>query len=258
MRRPLHAERKERGRMRLAVGWFGSKSLPEIAYAIPKLALPEDVALAFSILVGKTSFSDEGARQLLEVKIRLSPAELSVSTEGWSKAAEWAKFWQRPKILKLYCVAHKEMTDAKWAVCPKTTNACGSQNKISHPKSSSSFAALQALYRTDRRSAYYNASAKRGITTDVSDRKRRITKQKKLRRNNRPKLVDDDDGDDVPPSTSSKELPKKVRGFIELIFYKFILLVFLEGKREASEASKQQHSGIEESAHSRCMTWQQF
>jgi hypothetical protein len=81
------------------------------------------------------------------------------------------------------------MTDATWAACPRTTNACESQNKISHAKSSSTFAALQTLYRTDRRSAYYNAAAKRGITTGVSDRKRRITNQKKLRRINRPKLM---------------------------------------------------------------------
>lgn len=161
------------------------KVFKKIAYGIPKLALPEDVALAFSILIGKASFSDEDARQLLEGKIQLSPAELTVSTDGWSKATEWAKFWQRPKILKLYSVAHKDMTDATWAVCPRTTNACESQNKISHAKSSSTFAALQTLYRTDRRSAYYNAAAKRGITTGVSDRKRRITNQKKLRRINR-------------------------------------------------------------------------
>jgi len=187
------------------------KVFEKIAYFIPKIEIEEEVSLAFSILIGDTPFDDEEAMELLVNKVECSKDQLVVSTVGWNKAAEWAKFWTRPKILKMFTKAFTEMTDADWEICPRTTNACESQNKISNSKSTALISTLRNLYLTDRRSAHYNICAERGITTGVSETKRKLVNQKRNTRNSRPRLVLEEEHEDNVSTFVPVSQPKKVK-----------------------------------------------
>ena len=102
----------------------------KIAYAIPVLESRKEVMLALRILSGKVSFDDIAVHDLLTIKIRLDETEMEACAEGWKEAEHWAVFWSKEKVVKMFTKACKDMTDAEWNSCPRTTNAVESQNAL--------------------------------------------------------------------------------------------------------------------------------
>jgi hypothetical protein len=91
---------------------------------MPYLEHKIDVLLAFDIF--NTAQPLIKARNFME----LTDEELLVKTDGWEKAKNWADWWIRSRILKMFTKSWKTMDDVDWAACPSTTNAIESHNKI--------------------------------------------------------------------------------------------------------------------------------
>ena len=144
----------------------------KIAYKIQFLERQEDVCLAFDILTGTKELQEA------EAFIHLTEEELSVNTEKWVGAVNWANWWQRPRIVKMFTKCFKDMTDAVWGQCPNTTNAIESHNKISNAKTTLLVSALAHFYRVDKRTTLRMLAAEMGIrigdTMATKKRKKRL------------------------------------------------------------------------------------
>ncbi len=71
------------------------------------------------------------------------------------------------------------MTDADWEICPTTTNAVESQNKLSQVKSNHLTSMLGNYYRTDRNWVYRNRAAEEGIGIGLSQDQRKVVNKKR-------------------------------------------------------------------------------
>ena len=175
----------------------------KIAYEIPLLETKKEVTLAFNILRRKVSFDQIEARDFLTLKIKLDGDEMeTTNAEGWEKAEHWAEFWTRDKVVKMFTKAFKEMTDADWNICPRTTNAVESQNALGKINSKTFLTVVENLYETDRNNAYSEVAAARGIKTGTTEKKRAIKNQKRKSKIYRPRVQKEDDS--APPSKKKK------------------------------------------------------
>ena len=190
----------------------------KIAYKIPYLEHQEDVTLAFTILTGKAKMSLPEAKKLLIETVGLTKQQLTVDS-SWSKATDWAKFWQRPKIAKMFTKAFKEMCDADWEICAKTTNAVESQNKLSKVDTSALLPVLESLYSTDRQNAYREVAVKNGISTGVSEAKRTTQNKKKSIARKKPKVKTEEDEDVLETSLTDATSSATVRVFVSFFCY---------------------------------------
>ena len=153
----------------------------KIAYNIPRLESQSDVLLSFDILSG---VADVGEASCF---ISLNEEEKAVNTSGWVGATEWEEWWSRPRHVKMFTKSFKDMTDADWRACPRTTNAVESHNKISNAKTSLLICALEHYYRIDKRSAYQTLAAQLGIAVGTKAQKRKRLNDKRRSRRLRAK-----------------------------------------------------------------------
>ena len=117
----------------------------------------------------------------------MNEEEKAVNTSGWVGATEWAEWWSRPRHVKMFTKSFKDMTDADWRACPRTTNAVESHNKISNAKTSLLICALEHYYRIDKRSAYQTLAAQLGIAVGTKAQKRKRLNDKRRSRRLRAK-----------------------------------------------------------------------
>lgn len=153
------------------------KIFKKIAYNIPRLDNQSDVLVSFDILSGVAEIAEASSF------LSLNEEELAASTTGWVAAEEWAEWWSRPRHVKMFTRSFKEMTDADWLACPRTTNAVESHNKISNAKTSLLICALEHYYRIDKRSAYQTLAAQLGVAVGTKAQKRkRLNDKRRTRR----------------------------------------------------------------------------
>ena len=171
-----------------------------IAFKIPTLEQQKDVKLAFKVLCGDAPL--ESINHIFKFK----DTELSIKTDNWHKAKNWSDLWQKDRIVKMFLKSFKELCDADWLLCPTTTNAVESHNKISHTKTTLLVANLETYYRIDKRAAYNTLAASMGIKIgdldDVKDKKKR--NREIVRRRKRQVRLVADDGDKEIESTNKK------------------------------------------------------
>ncbi len=184
----------------------------KIGYMIPKLVKKDTVDVAFDIL--------SGVKPLNACKfINLTEDELAVNTEKWSAAKKWAKWWRQPRVAKMFTKSFKEMTVADWDICPRTTNAVESHNKVGKTNTTILSQSLEKWYRIDKDSVYKTMAAQRGIRVGVTEEKRkRMNDNQRRHRRKKPKLSCDDDDDndedeiDEESAKDSKKKPKPKKG----------------------------------------------
>jgi hypothetical protein len=164
----------------------------KIAYKIPDLVSASDVTFAFELLKGEQPFSEEESQQFLLETIGLDQEEASVNNEEWIASKCWADWWMKPRTLKMFSKAYKEMTDADWALFPNNTNAVESQNRLSQINTNKLLNVVRQYYTTDKNSIYKSLAAGNGIGAGPSAEKRKATNiQRQIsRRNKRPKRSD--------------------------------------------------------------------
>ncbi len=156
--------------------------------------------------------------------IRLTDDELTIDTQGWDRATSWVKWWSRNKVLRMFSKPVSEMTDADWNICPKTTNAVESQNKLSQVKSNHLIAMLGNYYRTDRNWVYRNRAAEEGIGIGLSQDQRKVQnkkrqKSRKSKNKRNIQMVEDDqrldsDDDEINSESPSTEIDPFIGQFI--------------------------------------------
>jgi len=111
-----------------------------------------------------------------------------VEPSSWNKAKAWAKWWNRPRIVKMFTKSFKEMSDADWELAPKTTNAVEAHNKISNSSHSSLLNVnLEHWYRVDRGHCYDTIAAAAGIPIGVPLETREKKNAARRRKRNKPK-----------------------------------------------------------------------
>ena len=182
----------------------------KIAYKIQFLERQEDVCLAFDILTGTKELQEA------EAFIHLTEEELSVNTEKWVGAVNWANWWQRPRIVKMFTKCFKDMTDAVWGQCPNTTNAIKSHNKISNAKTTLLVSALEHFYRVDKRTTLRMLAAEMGIRigNTMATKKRKKTARRRRRLRSK-KEMEVDQNEQTPTSIqhlSSSEISEDENG----------------------------------------------
>jgi hypothetical protein len=114
----------EKTLVKVCVDESAQKLFRKIICKMPYLEHKTDMLLAFDIF--NTAQPLIKARNFME----LTDEELLVKTDGWEKAKNWADWWIRSRILKMFTKSWKTMDDVDWAACPSTTNAIESHNKI--------------------------------------------------------------------------------------------------------------------------------
>ncbi len=126
-----------------------------IAYKIPDLTEESQVFAAFDILSGETLLDDEEAMRFLTETLGITDEKkLGADTSKWSAAKKWTEWWITQKHLKMFTNSFREMTDAEWDYCPKTTNAVESQNKLCKLNSTLFQTLMEKFYRMDKKCAY--------------------------------------------------------------------------------------------------------
>lgn len=190
---------------------FSREVFKKIAFKIPTLEHQKDVKLAFKVLCGETPLDS------VNHIFKFSQTELSVKTDNWYKAKKWSEWWQKDRIIKMFSKSFKEMCDADWALCPTTTNAVESHNKISHTKTTLLVANLETYYRIDKRAAYNTLAASIGIKIgdpdDIKKRKKENRETLRRRRKREICLVADDDND----ATEIQSCNKRPRGTTDTV-----------------------------------------
>lgn len=182
---------------------LSKKVFKKLAYALPELETKKEVTLVFNILSRKVDFDQIEARDFLTLKMEMERAEVEdMNTEGWEKAGPWAEFWAREKVVKMFTKAFKEMTEADWDICPRTTNAVESQNVLGKVKSKTFLTVIENLYETDRKNAFSEVASVRGIKTGTTEKKREIRNQKRKSTRYRPRVQIEDE--DLEPCTKKK------------------------------------------------------
>ena len=163
----------------------------KIANKIPYLQNQEDVSVAFDILQGSLPLKDALSF------VSLDESELSVNTDKWNAAYDWAQWWQRPQTLKMFTKSFKDMSDADWEICPTTTNAVESHNKASHANTKNFVASLTYYYNVDKRSIHQTIAAEQGIPIGISVTKRKqLNEKRKIRRVKARLACEDGSGDE--------------------------------------------------------------
>lgn len=119
----------------------------KIACKIPHLDDQAQVNLLFDVLCGLVPLE-------ASVIVSLNEKELDADTTNWNTATEWVKWWTKPKILKIFTKSFKDMSEADWKICPRTTNAVESHIKLSNARTTLFLSALSIYYRVDKKSAY--------------------------------------------------------------------------------------------------------
>ena len=149
----------------------------KIAYKIPHLVDEDQVHLAFDILCGASPLQD--ACEFID----LNEKELLADTKNWNLFTEWVNWWTNPKRMKMFSKAFRDMTDADWEICPRTTNAVESHNKLSNARTTLFLSALSTYYRVDKKSAYESIAAEEGISIGptMEQRRKRNVKRKLYR-----------------------------------------------------------------------------
>ncbi|KZS01638.1 Uncharacterized protein APZ42_001647 [Daphnia magna] len=111
----------------------------------------------------------------------LSEKELDADTKNCNAATEWVKWWTKPKNLKMFTKSFKDMTEADWQICPRTTNAVESHNKLSNARTTLFLAAFSTYYRVDKKSAYDSIAAELGVAVGpTKEQRRRNNKKRKI------------------------------------------------------------------------------
>ena len=155
----VHFQRNaEKTLQKVCVDESAKKLFRKIAFKLPYLEEKEDVIKAFDILTGVLPITN--GRDFME----LTNDEVLVKQTGWGMAMEWAKWWTRPRHLKMFSKSWKLMSDEDWAACPTTTNAIESHNKISHSKTCQLSGSMQHYYQVDKRAAYETLAVEAGVT----------------------------------------------------------------------------------------------
>ncbi len=149
----------------------------KIAYKIQFLDDQVEVNLLFDVLCGLVPLDE--ASDI----VGLSDTELNVDTTNWNAATEWVKWWTKPKVLKMFTKSFKDMSEADWDICPRTTNAVESHNKLSNARTTLFLSALSTYYRVDKKSAYDSIAAELGVAVGpTKEQRRRNNKKRKLYR----------------------------------------------------------------------------
>ena len=112
--------------------------------------------------------------------IDLTEKELDANTENWSKAKDWADWWQKERIIKMFAKSFKEMSDADWKVCPTTTNAVESHNKVSQTKTTLLLANLANYYEIDKNACTNTLLALSGIKIGDSEQTKKRKQENRV------------------------------------------------------------------------------
>ena len=181
----------------------------KIAYKLPQLQTENEVMLAFDILKGEKPFADEEAQEFLLGVIGLNQEEASINNETWTSEKTWVDWWSKPRTLKMFTKALKEMTDADWNLFPDNTNAVESQNKVSQVDTNKFLNAVRHYYVTDKNSIKLALAAAKGIGIGLSQEKRKAinAQRQSSRRNKRPKLRDNHKESSGEPEEEEEEDP---------------------------------------------------
>ncbi|KZS15331.1 Uncharacterized protein APZ42_019128, partial [Daphnia magna] len=130
--------------------------------------------------------------------VSLSKKKLDADTKNWNAAAKCVKWWTKPKVLKIFTKSFKDMTEDDWQICPRTTNAVESHNKLSNARTTLFLSALLTLYRVEQKSAYDSIAAELGVAVGpTKEQRRRNNKRRKMYRlRAKSKIVEQSDAKD--------------------------------------------------------------
>ena len=191
----------EKTAVKVGVDECSREVFKKIAFKIPKLEKKSDVTLAFKILCGKSEL--DSALQFID----LTEKELDANTENWSKAKDWADWWQKERIIKMFAKSFKEMSDADWKVCPTTTNAVESHNKVSQTKTTLLLANLANYYEIDKNACTNTLLALSGIKIGDSEqtKKRKQENRVEARKRKRNANQNVDENGEIEESSARNE-----------------------------------------------------
>eukprot|EP00112_Aurelia_sp_Birch-Aquarium-sp1_P022077 Seg6109.1 transcript_id=Seg6109.1/GoldUCD/mRNA.D3Y31 product="hypothetical protein" protein_id=Seg6109.1/GoldUCD/D3Y31 len=164
----------------------------KVCKAIPDETQDSKINTMFDVLSGKTKVS------VLTTILELDAEERSIDNARWSKAKHWTSWWRKPKHAKMFIKGAKEMSNASWALCPETTNAVESMNRISVPNGSLTVKGfLEHLYRIDKNAAYQTVARQEGINVCSTQlaRKKKASSQRKWRSSKSYKVDDQQDSE---------------------------------------------------------------
>ena len=182
-----------------------------LAYLLPYLKDEDNVFLAFDILTGTKDLDDEEVEFFLSNQTNITQEDLfEVDTSLWHLAQDWKTWWLKPKTRRMIFLSFSDMLKADLKVCPRTTNAVESQNRLSAPGSKSFHVGLSRLFSTDKTFCYRTLAVRNGISVGISlEERKEINNKRRGKKRRLPVLLEEENSDSDAEDSSVVKKKKK-------------------------------------------------